>query len=165
MSVLKGYLDTCLISAIVKSDLKDAEQLALVNIHEKYIAREIELFVSEHVEEELNKIPLNYRQQHLNMFEIFALVPKLIVGGLTRLGPIGVPTANPKRRTLNSLLSLLPDNDDAWHLLIASSNRITYFVTADESTVIKYKDKIKNICGVEVLLPSEFLAYCNHDNT
>ncbi len=165
MSVLKGYLDTCLISAIVKSDLKEAEQLALINIHEKYIAREIELFASEHVEEELNKIPLNYRQQHLDMFGIFGLVPKLIVGGLTRLGPIGVPTANPKRRALNSLLSLLPDGDDAWHLLIASSNRITYFVTADESTVIKYKEKIKDICGVEALLPSEFLAYCNHDNS
>jgi len=94
-----------------------------INIHEKYIAREIELFASEHVEEELNKIPLNYRQQHLDMFGIFGLVPKLIVGGLTRLGPIGIPTANPKRRALNSLLLLLPNGDDAWHLLIASSNR------------------------------------------
>lgn len=161
---MKGYLDTCLISAFVKSDLKETEQSALEKIHEKYIAKEVELFASEHVEEELNKIPLNYRQQHLKVFELFSLVPKLSVGGLTRLGPTG-PIANPKRRKMNSLLSLLTDEDDAWHLFIASSNRIAYFVTADVSTVIKYKDEIKNICGVEALLPSGFLGYCNKQTT
>ncbi len=162
---MKGYLDTCLISAIVKSDIKEDEQVALVKLKEKYIANQVELFASEHVEEELNKIPSQYRQQHLDIFGLFNSVPKARVGGLTRLSPMGVPAANPKRRKMNALLSILPDNDDAWHLFIASSNRIAYFITADVNTVIKYKIEIKNICGVEVMLPSEFLAYCNNEVT
>ncbi len=161
---MKGYLDTCLISAIVKSDIKEAEQVALVKLKEKYIANQVELFASEHVEEELNKIPSQYRQQHLDIFRLFNSVPKARVGGLTRLGPMG-PTANPKRRKMTALLSILPDNDDAWHLFIASSNRIAFFITVDVNTVIKYKIEIKNICGVEAMLPSEFLAYCNNETT
>ena len=154
---MKGYLDTCLISAIAKSDLKIKEQQALTSLYNRYISKEIELFTSEHVEEELNKIPVQYRQQHLDIYEMFSSVPKLRVGGLTRMGPGGGPMANPKKRIMNSLTTLLPDEDDAWHLFIASQNRISYFVTADESTIIKHKDKIKNICGLEVLLPSKYL--------
>ena len=161
--LVKGYLDTCLISAIVKSDIKEIEKMALLEIRQNYIAGKIELFTSEHVEEELNKIPSQYRQSHLDVFDMFSSVPKPTVGGLTRLGPGGFPIGNPKRRKMNALLSLLPDNDDAWHLFIASSNRISCFVTVDVNTVIKHKNEINNICGVEAMLPSEFLTYCNSD--
>ena len=162
---MKGYLDTCLISTIVRSDLKENEQLALIKINNKFLANEVELFVSEHVEEELNKIPLQFRKKHLNVFGMFTSAPKATVGGITRMGLSGGPVANPKRRKMNALQSLLPDKGDAWHLFITSSNRIPCFVTADVKTVIKPKNEIINICGVETLLPSEFLVYCDNETT
>ena len=65
---------------------------------------------------------------------------------------------------MNSLLSLLSDKDDAWHLFVASSNRTAYFVTADVSNVIKYENVINIIYGVEALLPS-FFDYCGRETT
>ena len=128
-----------------------------------YAANKIELFTSEHVEEELNKIPAQFRQAHLDIFSMFNAVPKPRVGGLTRMGVCGGIAANPKRIKMNALLSLLPDRDDAWHLFIASSNRISCFITSDVKTIIKHKIEIQNICGVEAMLPSEFLAHCNNE--
>ena len=77
---MKGYLDTCLISAVIKLDLNEIDQLALNKINDKYIANEVELFVSEHVEEELIKIPLQFRQKRLDVFDMFASAPKATVG-------------------------------------------------------------------------------------
>ncbi len=45
---MKGYLDTCIISAIVKADIKEVEQVALVKLKEKYIANQVELFTTPH---------------------------------------------------------------------------------------------------------------------
>lgn len=120
---MKGYLDTCLISAVIKLDLNEIDQLALNKINDKYIANEVELFVSEHVEEELIKIPLQFRQKRLDVFDMFASAPKATVGGVTKIGLHGGVAANPKRRQMKALLSLLPDKDDAWHLFIASRGR------------------------------------------
>jgi len=66
---------------------------------------------------------------------------------------------------MNALLSLLPAIDEAWHLFIASLNKIPYFVTAAFGTVIKYKNEISNMCGVETVLPSEFIVYCDFKTT
>ena len=64
------------------------------------------------------------------------------------------------RKRLNpiykSLKDLLPDEKDANHIYQASKNEIEYFLTADEQTIIKYSEKIHEICNIIAVSPVEF---------
>jgi len=116
------------------------------------------LVTSVEVEDELNKIPEKFRNDHLSTFKLFSDAPRLRIGGLTRLGAMGFGVANPKRRLWKKLTSILPDKNDAMHIFISQTNRIEYFLTVDESTILKHSKAIMGVCGVNALLPSEFIT-------
>lgn len=154
---LHAYLDTCVVSAVVKSELSMLEQSALASICRAHEKGEVVLSCSPVVEEEISKIPLSYRTAHAEILRVFSSVPKVAIGGLTQLRPGGV-TANPRRWLWNRLLTVLPDENDVWHLFVAARNRIRHFVTVDQRTILSRRDAVLKASGVDPMLPSEFWA-------
>ena len=155
VTTMKAYLDTCVVSALAKSDMP-AEQQALerlLNLHEQ---GRVELFRSAEVKDELSDIPEEYLKPHLEVFKRFLDLPRLQVGGLTRLCFAGVPSINLRRVKLNRLRKILPDKTDAMHILITATNRVKYLVTTDKKTILRHTAQVEKVSGVQTMLPSEF---------
>jgi hypothetical protein len=113
----KAYLDTSAVSALARQDIKlPGEMSALEQLLAWHESGKVFSVCSPVVEEELAKIRPEYIQAHLNFFDKFASLPKADVGGLTQLGPSGLPMGNPRYRLLSSLRKVLPDEPDAWHI-------------------------------------------------
>lgn len=156
MAENKGYLDTCLVSALVKNDSDASEIGALDQLLAWHESGKIVLACSPVVEVELARIPPDFRGRHLSLLTRFRSLPKSDVGGLTRLGPAGVPMANPRHRLWRSLREALPDEQDAWHVFVASCNRFRYLITVDRRTRLSRKEAVLNTSGVHLVLPTEF---------
>lgn len=152
-----AYLDTCLVSALVKRDIEERELNALVEILLRFERAELALVCSDAVEDELAKIPSDDRRPHLQQLRVFERIPRLAPGGITRLSPMGMPAPNPYRALWDKLQALLPDNDDAEHVFITWTNRIDYLVTVDSRTMLRHKTAVQALCGVWLVLPTEFL--------
>lgn len=151
-----AYLDTCLVSALVKNDIDTTEQQALAEILGRYERGEVMLTCSPVVEAELAKIPANFSGPHLNLLSKFASVPKSQVGGVTRMGPAGTPTGNLRYALWRSIRRVLQEQD-AWHVFVASRNRIRYLVTVDRRTMLSRSQEVLQVSGVHLVSPSEFV--------
>jgi hypothetical protein len=152
-----AYLDTCIISALVKNDVDAVEQRALDDLIARYDRGEATFICSEVVDSELAKIPENYKGPHLKMLALFRSVPRALVGGVTRMSLMGTPTANPRHQKWQRLIGILPDEEDAWHVFVASENGIKYLVTVDQRTMLSRADTVLRASGVQLVRPSEFL--------
>ena len=159
---IRAYLDTVLVSGLARNDINEHELDALRTIHRIFLDGEIELFASKFVRDELARIPEQYRAPHLSVYDLFLKVPKVEPGPRTIISPLILPMSNPRRRTWEKLTSLLPDESDCQHLLTAQFNRIEYFVTVDEKTILKHRNKLREIIGVKAVLPSELIDLHNH---
>ena len=154
---MKAYLDTCIVSGLAKSDLSSTELEAFNKILDLHDAGSVELFTSAEVADELSAIPEKHRESHLEVFERFLDLPRIEkIGGVTRLGPMGLPTSNPLRKMRNRLKEAGLDETDAMHVFIATTNRVEYFVTTDKKTILRYADQIKEASGIKAVLPSDF---------
>ncbi len=161
----RAYLDTVLVSGLARNDINEHELCALRAINRIYLDGDIELFASKIVGEELTRIPEQHRTPHLVIYDLFLKVPKVEPGPSTVISPLILPMSNPRRRTWERLTSLLPDEPDCQHLLTAQFNRIEYFVTVDEKTILKHRNKLRDIIGVKAVLPSELIDLHNHNGT
>ena len=160
---IRAYLDTVPVSALARHDINEHELSALKAIHRIYLDGDFELFTSTIVEAELARIPEQHRAPHLVIYDLFLKVPKVEPGPRTEISPLILPMSNPRRRTWEKLISLLPDEPDCQHLLTAQFNRMEYFVTVDEETILKHRNKLRKIIGVKAVLPSELIELHNHD--
>ncbi len=61
-------------------------------------------------------------------------------------------------KEMAQLATLLKDKNDAAHIYQAFKNEIYHFLTVDSRTIISQKEEIEKICGVLVMLPSEYVA-------
>ena len=152
------YVDTCVISGRVKSELSPPEAEAVDRLIRQHEAGEIDLLRSQVVEDEIGRIPDQYRAPHRALLEVFLSVPVATVGGLTRATAMGFPMANPRRRLWNSLVDLLPDEGDRWHVFTACCSRARHMVTLDQRTILSRKAKILAATGLHVETPAEFMA-------
>jgi len=83
-------------------------------------------------------------------------VPSLVP--LTRMTPMGVPGASLESFDVRRLEQLLPDRMDARHIFAALRSGIECFVTVDDRTVLRHRDRLKTGFRVTALLPSELVA-------
>ena len=74
-----AYLDTCIISALVKTDIDAFEQRALDDLFARYERGDVDVkFVcSDAVESELARIPAEYRGPHLEKLALFRSMPRV----------------------------------------------------------------------------------------
>jgi hypothetical protein len=152
-----AYMDTCLVSALVKRDIAVCEFAALREILARFERGEISLMCSSAVEDELGRIPSDFREPHLAQLKVFGTIPRVSPGGITRLGLAGVPAANPRYNLWRRLHVLLPDSEDAEHVFIASCNRMRHLITVHERTLLRHRVAVQGLCGVQLVSPIEFI--------
>ena len=153
------YLDTCVISGQVKGELAATECAALEVVLRAYHSRRIDLVRSDTVDREISEIPQQYRAPHSALLATFLSIPMVQVGGLTRLGALGLPQTNPSRALWRRLEAILPDPNDRLHVFAASKNRVRFFVTVDHRTILSRKERLLSATGVTAVLPSEFVSH------
>jgi hypothetical protein len=157
----KAYIDTCVISGLAKEDIAQEEQTALLNILKAQKSGDLKLVTSDLTRRELENIPSEYRQKHEVIYNLVADVP--IAKAFRRdsgLMLMGVGGGVRLVKEMAQLTTLLQDENDAAHIYQSYKNEINHFITVDSRTIISQKEKIEKICGVLVMLPSEYFTKC-----
>jgi predicted nucleic acid-binding protein len=160
----KGYLDTCLVSGMAERDLPPVELKALQEVLQARKAGRIALVTSHVTRQELERMSDDKRQRHAVIYMLLADVPTASEGyssaplgaaplGATVLGG-GPGYEDP---VLAELKRILPDVDDARHLLQAIKNEVDYFITADQRTIVSRASVIESHYAIKVRLPSQVL--------
>jgi predicted nucleic acid-binding protein len=152
-----GYLDTNLVSGLVKEDLGDVELQALRTLLRRRKAGAIELCTSAVTAEELARLPDSARARHEDIYALLEDVPATAErsGSTMLLMGVGGPHEDPR---LTELKRIVPDESDARHLFQAVSNGISYFVTADQRTIGRHARELEKRLGIKVRLPSDLIA-------
>ena len=152
---MKLYLDTCVISAITKNDIKESDLSALTKILGYKLSQTLEVVTSQVAKEEIEKIPEEYREKHLKEYEALVSIPTLDYLRIDFFSRTGLRV----KQTIEfgKLFMLLKDINDARHIYQAFRNEIKYFIIVDYKTILKHKNDIESICNVKTLSPVEFI--------
>jgi hypothetical protein len=153
-----AYLDTCVVSGLARNDFASAEREAMIELLRRYEVRSVDFVTSAVALSELEQIPSEHQTPHLAVYHLLRKVRVLSEPSFTRLGPSGLPMANPYHLTWSRIHAILPDDNDAKHVFQASQHRVDYFVTVDESTILKHKSALAVQAGIRAVKPSELLA-------
>ena len=152
------YLDTCVLSALVKGELSSDDSQAVVQIGQLVQSSDVTVWTSTVMKEELDRIPEPYRGRHLSAYQGI----KTVTGHPTTnwidddpASPtFNLPTVHP---TFAKVESLVPDRDDARHLFQASMNGVEDFVTIDQRTILSRAEPIKQKAGIRVWSPASYV--------
>lgn len=147
---VRAYLDTLIVSALVKHDIPPEEDEALEKLFSLHTQRKVELFCSEVVKEEIDAIPAHLREPHSEKLAQFLSIPKVGVGGVTRmtLAGFGGQTrafANLSAWSRFMVVRKMRKTDGTSSF--ASQNGIKYLVTV-ENPMLSKTDAILKATGV-----------------
>jgi len=155
---IKAYLDTCIVSGLVKGDLNKADEAALVCILQAGKAGVLELVTSDVTATELSQIPAEHRLPHEAIYYLLADVrcakTHRTDSGLMLMGVGGGRREDP---LLAELRNLLPDDGDANHVFQAACNSVSALITVDRKSFLSRAEQIVRICGVRVVTPGDFV--------
>jgi len=158
--MLKGYLDTCIVSGLAKSDLSPVDREALLRILEARVAGKVELLTSEVTRAEIAKIPKPHRTPHTAIYSLLAGLPlaathRSVIPRFAFLGARFPPgwRADPLFTELNRLL---PDPGDAEHVFQAAKNNVTYLITVDRRSLLSRSSAVAQLCSVKLVTPAQF---------
>jgi hypothetical protein len=158
-----AYLDTCIVSGVVKRDIGNENMSALQRILAAMDRGVLDIVTSSVTKTEIDRIPDAYRTPHDNVLELLRRVPTApkhigstrIIGGPNATA--GITTAGWREDPLFAQLrSLLPDAEDAEHTFQASRNGARYLITVDQKTLLKHSPRVMLLSGVKLVTPVEF---------
>lgn len=158
---LHVYLDTCLVSGLAKRDLVPLEQDALRDLLDLHKKRQISLMTSAVTKEELAALPVDVRGLHEDIYALLGEVPISSEGivqpktNRSRSGILGwwLPDA-----TLATLHQLVPDPNDARHLVHALKAGCDFFITTDVKTIVSKRAAVEARFSLKIRKPSELVA-------
>src|SRR5262245_29161626 len=141
-----AYIETCIVSGLAKGDLPSSTTEAVLRILQFRSCGLVSVVTSSVTKSEIDRIPEKHRTPHQAIYSRLLDLPiaqefqtdsgllLLGVGGRLRIDPL-----------FSSIKAILPD-ENARHVFQAARNGATYFVTADHSTILKYRDQIGKNC-------------------
>jgi hypothetical protein len=158
---LHVYLDTCLVSGLAKRDLAPLEQEAFRDLLHLHKRRRVSLMTSAVTKEELEALPEGVRELHEDIYALLGEVPispEAIVQPLTNRMQFGVLGWSLPDATLATLNELVPDRNDARHLVHALKAGCDFFVTTDQRTIISKREPVEAQFSLKIRKPSELVA-------
>lgn len=153
------YFDTCVISGLAKGDLPDEEQSAVTELVNRIDSSDLTAFTSTEAKGEIEQIPEEYRDPHMQEYEKLS-----VLSNSSRWISEDQPFTEDGKKKYDSLTEFLPDEVDARHIAHAAQNDVRDFVTTDEKTIIRYRDRIQDASEVSVWLPSEYASRQSGDS-
>ncbi len=150
----KIYLDTCVISGLIKNDIGKENYIAL----EELFFTDLCIVTSEVAKKEISKIPDKYRKEHENIYEALNKIPTIKhFSHNSNLMLMGVGGGRSDDPLFALLKNILPDEDDALHIFQATKNQAKNFITVDIRTILKFSDKLADITSMEFYTPETFM--------
>ncbi len=155
----KIYVDTCIISGLVKQDMPVKEAESLLEILKMNKEGKVQLVTSNLSLDEINKIPDNYRKTHEFFYYLLKEIPLSNVSPLQGLIGQGIIPFAREDPVFTKLKEILPDETDQHHLYQAIRNSCDYFMTLDKKTILKYRNRLfLDICEFMVMSPTDIVT-------
>jgi hypothetical protein len=139
------YLDTLIISAMVRRDLNDDQIAAIERMLDVFQADFIDLCTSHVAKLELDRIPEQYRQDHVRLFRLIRLAGEVADTDV-------IPEDRSRYEAVVRLKGALSEGDFK-HLIQAITERANYFLTCDGG--ILAQRVLAAELGITVLSPCE----------
>lgn len=154
----KIYLDTCVISGLIKQDMGDENYNNLVEM----LSMDLCIVSSQIARDEINAIPPQYRKEHADLFDSLNKIPVIQhYSTCSNLMLMGVGGGRRYDPLFAKLKNLLPDENDALHIFQACKNSVTDFITIDNRTILRFALQLEEYTGMQFVPPrlfkSEFL--------
>jgi predicted nucleic acid-binding protein len=153
---LRAYVDTSVVSVHARGEHPDQQQ-ALRRILLARTPGVLDVYVSDLVRAELERVPAKYLPPHLEVFDGIAQLG--VVSWIQATPPFG-PTGHPHRTRTHPLLKRLLDigleRADAEHIFQVAQQDLRYFITIDNRTILRRATDVQAACGVRALTPVDF---------
>ena len=154
-----AYLDTCIVGLIVNKAEAGLEQNAAIKLLQLYEKTKLNLVTSDTTLAKINKIPIDFRSNHKNIFLVLKNIPvcqQKRVMDLIGMGIIPFPREEP---LFTKLKSIIPGDADRQHIFNALVAKCQYFITTDIKTILIYRKTLeKEFNGFLALKPSEAVS-------
>jgi hypothetical protein len=141
------YVDTVIISGMVKRDLPTADLESMERILDAFQADNIDLRTSRLAKQELDRIPAQYRHNHVRLFRLIKL---------SEVEQTSYAPDDPKLQAAFTQLEARLGRTDFRHLGQAVSIRAEFFLTADEGLL--GQRTLAQELGTAIVRPSELEA-------
>ncbi len=153
-----AYLDTCIVSGLAKEDLPSGEQQALLEVLRRHKEGWIKLITSFVTKQEIDRVPEQARTRHEVIYSLLSDIPRAEFSGI-ELFRVAFPGSLGVRQDplYTELKQLLPGVEDAQHVFQAIKNKVDYFVTTDDRTILRYKNELESTYGIKAVTPSQLL--------
>jgi hypothetical protein len=158
----RGYLDTDIVSAMVKDDYPN-EAAALDRLLDLVESGKLELVASELTRREVADYhgPLRKGiERFTRQFDNVKFVEDhQVVGFHNEYGPHGgvstpLVTDDPMSAKLREIGL---DRTDAHHVMLAISNGCDFFITCDTKTILRFRQEIEAAFRIRLMKPSELI--------
>jgi len=138
-------LDTCVISAFVNEEMAPAEAVAFRGLLARQAGGCLTMLASTVSLEEIQNIPLAYQSSHLHEYSAMVKI-------------VGVSSTASDNRDNPTLMTLLPDENDARLLAQCQKEGVRVFLTLDRKTILNRASQIEAACGVMPQKPSVYFS-------
>jgi hypothetical protein len=151
-------MDTCVISAIAKGELSTSECEAMTQIEQLVESGQVTVWASTHVKDELEGIPQQFKQPHLDVYNSFKRIAAHPTTNWIDDDPSSVTfqqeTVHPVFKTIQNII---PHEMDVRLLFQACVNNVTDFITLDEWSILRFRDELDAMVGIRTWTLSGFV--------
>ena len=153
------YVDTCVVSAVVKGELSAADSQGFMTLADAVRRSDVTLWASTVMRREIDAIPAPFRQAHLDAYNALHIVRASPTTHWIDHRPdstaYGQKTAHP---TFLLLTQIVSDRTDAEHLFQATLSGAKDFVTTDRRTILSKATELRSRVGINVHSPAQLGA-------
>ncbi len=151
-------MDTCVISAVAKGELSTSECEAMTQIEQLVESGQVTVWASTHVRDELEGIPQQFRQPHLDVYNSLKWIAAHPTTNWIDDDPSSVTfqqeTVHPVFVTIRGII---PHEMDTRLLFQACANNVADFITLDERSILRFRDELDAKVGIRTWTLSGFV--------
>jgi hypothetical protein len=149
------YFDNCLVGAVVKGDHPAQMQALSALLHHHEIGS-IAAVASTEVLGEIRALPEKYQGPHL---EVWSQLRRLPAGLFSWVDESSTSTALQFDPDYVTLGTILPDEMDRRHMFHAIKNRVQYFATVDQHSILGRAPQIEAAFPIKCATPKQVAVW------
>jgi hypothetical protein len=149
------YFDNCLVGAVVKGD-HPAQIPALSALLHHHELGGIEAVASTEVLGEIRALPEKYQGPHL---EVWSQLRRLPAGRFSWVDESSTSTSLQLDPDYVTLRAILPDEMDRRHMFHAIKNRVQYFATVDQHSILSRTSQIEAAFPIKCGTPTQIAGW------
>ncbi len=148
------YFDTCLVGAVVKGD-HPAQMPALVALMREHEAGRLSIAASTEVLGEIEKVPPQYRDPHL---DVLRQLKQLLGANVRWIDETTTSSVQSTDEDYEKVRHILPGETDRRHVVHAIKNHVAYFATVDTATILKHRLTLEATFLLTFATPADIVA-------